>query len=117
MVRDRLQGFVTEQVAKPIVDLLEVVDVNEDQAHGCCVLGTAAALAIQHFIEPAPIEQARQGIHTRGAGVMRLCMHALLQTRVVVTHTAGQDTQQVTGKLVRRTYKRPDFVFTDHEQP
>ncbi len=57
-------------MAKVVVHLLEVIDVDQQQAHGVTKALTALYLGVDQLIEAAPVGNTGQGI--RGGGDLQL---------------------------------------------
>ena len=64
-VGDLLQQGVAELVTGPVVDLLEVVAVDHEQAQRTALRVGRGKPAVQQLLEPAPVEQAGQRVGHR----------------------------------------------------
>ena len=63
------QERVAELVAGPVVDVLEVVAVEDDEAQLAPILLGATELAVEQILQPTPVVEARERIGVRAAAL------------------------------------------------
>src|SRR4026209_2723715 len=64
-VGSQLQGIVAGLVPIPIVVMLEVVDIDHNEAHRVTVALRAAKFLVEPLFQVAPVKQSRQRISDR----------------------------------------------------
>ncbi|CAM3845490.1 hypothetical protein PSAL108031_11795 [Ectopseudomonas alcaliphila] len=91
-MRHQTQGVIAGQMTVLIVVGLEVIDIQHQQRHGFIVEGAAGALALEHVLQPAPVE-------TTGEGVDVGVLLAVENLPVALAHAVAEQFQQVLHHL------------------
>ena len=65
---DRLEGALRGRVAVLLVEVLEAVDVDHDEADRPVAAASALELELRDLLQPAPVEQAGVRVGPRGVG-------------------------------------------------
>ncbi len=103
-------------MAETVVEVLEVVDVDHDQRHGCVALHATCDLAWKRVFHRVTVAEPGECIGRSMLFELAQLSVAFGNHLVVTAHPLGQDDEQVLRKLVRGVDHFPEYGLVNDEQ-